>query len=352
MSAVHPPLTSADANRLRWHNGASGHAGKGHYESYFLRANHATQKQAFWLRYTLFIPAHPTPGNQPTAELWGAWFNNDQVLAIQENIPLTDCDFRLSDDNNLQLNFAGHLLQRAGEAQQAKGFTQGRVSKGLHSIGWQLTYQGGEAVLPLFPEALYDRRFPKAKVLVGLPNTRFSGTLWINGEALTIGQWQGSENHNWGSKHTDEYAWGQVCGFDNETDSFLECATARVKAGPLLSPPFTVAVLRIRGEEYRFHSPWQALRNRGHYGYFHWQLQARNGDLTVQANLRAEAHDVAGLNYRNPPAGSHTCLNTKVAMADVTLQRHGKVLAQLHSAHGAAFEILTDDHRHGIQICN
>jgi hypothetical protein len=31
-------------------------------------------------------------------------------------------------------------------------------------------------------------------------------------------------SHNWGSQHTDRYAWAQVCGFDSAPDVFLECA--------------------------------------------------------------------------------------------------------------------------------
>jgi hypothetical protein len=49
--------------------------------------------------------------------------------------------------------------------------------------------------------------------------------------------WVGSQNHNWGSKHTDRYSWGQVAGFDAHPESFLEVATARLKLGPLWTPP-------------------------------------------------------------------------------------------------------------------
>jgi hypothetical protein len=45
----------------------------------------------------------------------------------------------------------------------------------------------------------------------------------------------GSQNHNWGSRHTDHYAWGQVAGFDDDPDAFLELSTARVRVGPLIS---------------------------------------------------------------------------------------------------------------------
>ena len=54
----------------------------------------------------------------------------------------------------------------------------------------------------------------------------------VNGDALEIDDWVGSQNHNWGVRHTDRYAWGQVCGFDNAQTSFLEVASAQLKMVP------------------------------------------------------------------------------------------------------------------------
>ncbi len=79
---------------------------------------------------------------------------------------------------------------------------------------------------------------PKAKSFICNPNTVFNGEIVITNEGKQvkhdIANWQGSENHNWGSKHTDEYAWGQVAGFDNNEEAFLECITARIKIGPYI----------------------------------------------------------------------------------------------------------------------
>ena len=58
---------------------------------------------------------------------------------------------------------------------------------------------------------------------------RFSGSLTVDGEKVDIAGWIGSQNHNWGSRHTDRYAWGQVAGFDEQPDAFLECSTARLR---------------------------------------------------------------------------------------------------------------------------
>jgi len=59
----------------------------------------------------------------------------------------------------------------------------------------------------------------------------YTGHLIVNEEEIDINNWIGSQNHNWGSQHTDRYAWAQVAGFDNKSDSFLEIATAQIKLG-------------------------------------------------------------------------------------------------------------------------
>jgi hypothetical protein len=49
----------------------------------------------------------------------------------------------------------------------------------------------------------------------------YQGHLTVNGETIDVADWVGSQNHNWGSKHTDRYAWGQVAGFDAHPEGFF-----------------------------------------------------------------------------------------------------------------------------------
>ena len=54
------------------------------------------------------------------------------------------------------------------------------------------------------------------------------------------------------------------------------------------------------------------------------------------------ADRVAALTYYNPPGGNKICLNSKLAGVTATLSRRGQPERMLHSAHGGAFDILTD----------
>ncbi len=313
--------------------------GQGHYESYFQRANHPTRPLAFWIRYTLFCPRR-TP-DRAVGELWAIVFDGerDRIVATKEVLPLAQCRFSTSG-----------LDARIGQAVLDADRLEGEARSGGHAIRWTMCYQGSQPPLLLFPRSFYDRGFPKAKALVGTPNAVFQGHLDVDGQRLSVDGWVGSQNHNWGVRHTDHYAWGQVAGFDNAPDAFLECSTARVRVGPFWTPWFTLMVLRLDGREFALNSLYRAIRAHGRFGYFTWTFDSCGSDIHVQGEIHAPASAFVGLRYDNPPGGSKTCLNTKLAHCEVTVKQPGQPPRRLTAAHRAAFEILTDDTDHGVPL--
>ncbi len=309
----------------------------GHYESYFLRANHPDKPQALWIRYTLFQAAgHP---ESAIGELWAIWSDADrqEVIALQQDIPLEQCDLA---PRRLRLGEA--FLQ----PQQARGMLQ----QGTEQLGWNLQFGDGQVPLLCLPAALYHSPLPKAKLMVAQPNARFTGELSIKGETRRIERWQGSVNHNWGRKHTDAYAWGQVAGFDNAPESFFEIATARLQLGSLWTPPLTLAVLRHQGQEYRFNQLHRLVQAKGDYRFFEWRFELRNSHYQLQGQISAPRETFAGLPYKNPPGGIKTCLNSKLAQCELQLTRRSATPVRLTTLHRAAFEILTDASDHGIAV--
>ena len=171
---------------------------------------------------------------------------------------------------------------------------------------------------------------------------------------MPVESWQGSENHNWGSKHTDEYAWGQVAGFDAHPDTFLEAITARIRLGPFWSPWLTLACLRHAGRNYNFNRLGQALSASSSIRFggdqdFTWEFLAGKGDERLKVVIAAPRRHFIGLNYYNPPGGSHTCLNSKIARCTLHLVSPDESV-ELVTMHRAAFEILTDRQDHGVPV--
>lgn len=197
-------MSRYEQDRARW-NGCRFRRDdrRGHYESYFQRANHPNRPLAFWIRYTIFSArSHP---EEAVGELWAIYFDGEtgRITAVRTVIPIADCEFSATD-----------LNVRIGRATLSSGTLQGGAASGGQAIEWALGYSGSTAPLLLLPPRFYEGGFPKAKALVGTPNARYEGILVVDGEQIEIDGWVGSQNHNWGSKHTDEYAWGQVAGFD------------------------------------------------------------------------------------------------------------------------------------------
>lgn len=315
---------------------------QGHYESYFLRANHAAEKKAFWIRYTIFSPKGKP--EDALAELWGIWFDGHtgEHFALKSEQPLSAATYS---NNNFQIAFPDATLNNR--------FAEGRIKSAKGEISWKLEYESEAAPIFLFPLSSYDAPLPKAKSLVSLPMARFNGTFTVNGEEKDISNWTGSQNHNWGEKHTDYYAWGQVAGFDNAPDSFLEIGSGKLKLfGSVFTPFLTPIVLRHEGKEYGLNSWGTIIKAKAELDYYEWRFSSENSAIKITGVMRAQAADFVGLTYYNPPGGNKFCLNTKIASCEIELIEKSRIglSYDLKTNHRAAFEILTDDPKHGITM--
>jgi hypothetical protein len=332
-------LARQQANWTRYQPGQK----MGHYESFFQRANHPSRPLAFWIRYTIFSPQDRP--EDALGELWAVYFDGEtgRHVAVKKEVPFGQCAFQTS---AFGVKVADALLE--------PGRLQGAATSGAHAISWDLRFAGEAEPLFLLPLSFYKGGFPKAKSLVGLPMAVYNGLLSVDGQEIAITDWVGSQNHNWGSKHTDLYAWGQVAGFDTHPHSFLEVATARLKIGPFWTPPMTPLVLRHQGEEIALNTLLQTIRARGAFRYFTWDFRSETEAVRVEGTITAPREAFVGLNYYNPPGGSKHCLNSKIASCELKLtpKRAGKagVSEVLCTKQRAAFEILTDDRNHGVEI--
>jgi hypothetical protein len=301
----------------------------GHYESFYLRGNDPQRPLAFWIRYTIFSPA----GRPADAlgELWAIVFDgetNTHATAKLE-LPLAECAFP---NDRFEV--------RVGQATLDGGEVRGQVGQ----INWELRYEGDDPPLYLLPERLYGGGFPKAKSLVSRPLVRFTGGISVDTRGIAVDGWLGSQNHNWGSRHTDHYAFGQVAGFDNAPDSFLEVATARNRIGPLWTPALTPLVLRHRGREHALTSIGRMFRATANITPTRWTFATRSTDISIRGTIEAPPEAFVQLEYRNPPGGIKYCHNTKLARCELTLTDPStRTVEVLESRHGALFEIL-DDH--------
>lgn len=303
---------------------------RGHYESWFLRGNHPTRPLAFWIRYTVTSPkGRPA---EAIAELFAIHFDGERGrhVALREVVPIRTTSYSVS-----------QLDVRIDTSHLTRECATGRASSGAHTIAWDLTMSGGGDPLLLLPERLYAGGFPKAKALVMRPGVTFGGRLEVDGDSVVVDGWGGSTNHNWGERHTDQYTWGQVAGFDGHPTTFLELATARIRVGPILTPSITPIVLRHEGHEYRLNAVHRSFR-RAHLSGLNWTFEASGDGMALAGVISATPTQVVTFAYKNPPGGTKLCINSKIARCALTLRKAGRT-QDLLSPSGAAFEVLVDD---------
>ncbi len=315
--------------------GAARYAGPdtGHYESWFQRANHPTEPIAFWIRYTVFVPAEGP--REPMGELWVIVFERGAITARKAEFPVAACRF---DPNTLDVRIGASTLDLE------------RCEGGFEDVRWSLGYTSDAPPLLMLPERLYRGGFPKAKLLVGSPMARYRGSIQLGERELSIDGWVGSQNHNWGSQHTDRYAWGQVAGFDDRPDVFLEAATAWLKFGPVWTPPLTIASVRVGEHTVQRVGMLQAVRGRAAQEGFGWSFRSRGQGVSIEATFDASADDFVAIRYLDPPSGHKACLNSKLARCQLRVESPQLGVITAHTRHRAAFELLRDEAPPGMTL--
>ena len=309
-----------------------------YYESRYIRANHPDEPQALWLRETLLLPSV----GEPVADVWVMVFDpvgaGNRALKAPYPIDAATYDY----DN---------WTARIGAASIDDRSAHGVVTAGSRSARWDLRITPGAAEpVKLLTERGYKARFPTAKTTVRHPLAEFNGQLELDDLRLTVDGWTGSVNHNWGTRHTPAYAFGQVCGFDNAPDSSLEIVTARAAIGPVSLPAATLFVFRHDGQEFAVRSILGSLQTHGHYRPFSWTFGGRVGDRMIEGEISTVPADVIGLTYTDTDGGSKYCYNSAIASCQIQLAGKAFERRELVATRRAMFEILTDIRHDTVQL--
>ncbi|MCT7657215.1 hypothetical protein [Mycobacterium deserti] len=301
-----------------------------YYESRYIRANHPHRAQALWLRQTLLLP---TAGD-PVADVWLMMFDpeGEGNRARKEPYPVGAATYDYDD-----------WTARIGDATLDDRSAQGAIASRSGSARWDLTInRSGQEPVRLLTERGYRAKIPTAKTMVRDPLAQFDGIVEVDGVSLFVDGWTGSVNHNWGTRHTPAYAFGQVCGFDDAPDTTLEIVTARARVGPLLTPSVTLLVFRHERVEIAVRSVLGSLQTHGRYRPFHWTFGGRVGEQMIEGEIVAEPSDVIGLTYTDTDGGSKYCYNSAIASCRVELAGKAFERAELTATRRAMFEILSD----------
>ncbi|KUI06683.1 hypothetical protein AU191_24030 [Mycolicibacterium acapulense] len=309
-----------------------------YYESRYIRANHPDLPQALWLRETLLLPA----AGEAVADVWVMVVDPDGAgnRALKEPYPIESADYGYED-------WTAGIAATVLDDRSAEGVVTG----GPRSARWDLRITpGDEAPVRLLTDRAYAARFPTAKTTVRHPLARFDGLLELDDVRLVVDGWTGSVNHNWGTRHTPSYAFGQVCGFDDAPDTTLEIVTARAALGPVLLPGVTLFVFRHAGQEFAVRSIRNSLQTHGHYRPFTWTFGGRVGEQMIEGEIVTEPSDVIGLTYTDTDGSAKYCYNSAIASCRIQVAGKAFERTELTANRRAMFEILTNDRHETVPL--
>ncbi|HEX8790285.1 MAG TPA: tocopherol cyclase family protein [Polyangiaceae bacterium] len=322
---------SAWAERVRY----DARAAEAHVESWFLKANDPRGRRAVWLKWTIWAGAR-APGSA-VAEAWAVAFGTSRGhVATKTTVPFGAARFS---HEGIDATVDGCTLTRES--------ARGRVESGGRAIAYDLRVAPIGPPLVHYPARwMYERPLPKQKILSPVPDARVSGTVEIDGERWDLDGWPGMIGHNWGSQHTELYAWAHCNAWDDGEDVVLEGFSGRPRVGGVLVPTTTMVSVVHHGSIYRLNVP---LRNAGSISPRRWRFRARSRRMDVSGELWADTEDFVGLFYPNPDGTLCHCLNSKLAHAEITLRVEGRAPRTLRSQR-AALEIGTRDPNHGVRM--
>jgi len=318
-------------------------SGRGHVESYFLKANDPAGTRALWLKATIF--AAPGAPESAVAESWAVAFDRERGhVAVKSHVPLQRARFA-PDDVNAEVSGCELRRDRA----------RGELASDLGRIAWDLRLASRGAPLVHFPRAwMYDAPFPSTKLVSPVFDGRVAGTVSVGDRApWSVEGWPALLGHNWGTGHTPHYAWAHCNAWDVDEDLVFEGLSGRIALGPLLAPPATMLFVRHRGVDYALNGARDWVKNRGLIGDRRWSFRGRRtagpAAAEIEGELWADTDDFVGLYYPNPSGPMTYCLNTKLARARITLRLSGRP-AITATSRAAALEIGTRDPGHGIRM--
>lgn len=305
-------------NTCRWEG-----RGAPHYEVWFLTLNHRASQRGFWFRYTLESPAGSLDGSRPTASLWAAAFarsSYEKTFGLKQEYAVDQFSFEGREEFRLTV----------GESVFSSSRAAGRVATGSHSLEWDLSYAPCQKTYHHVSRTLIRLARPSSFVCSPNLDTRFSGTIVVDGEAIVLDQEPGCQSHLWGRKHVDDWVWVHSNAFENHPDTVFEGLAARPRRAGRTLPPIQSLYLRHRGEEHRLVRLRLAEQWQRKLGMGYWSFSAMNTRVYIEGAAQCRLRDMIQAEYSDPDGERLYCINSEVANLKIRLFRRTRGVRWRH----------------------
>jgi hypothetical protein len=311
---------------------------KGHYESFYIRACHPTEPLGVWIRYTV----HKRPGAAPRGSTWFVLFDAAAEAPIVSKFTTDDVDAP-----------GGHYI-RIGTSTFRPDVAEGEALSDQAHPRWRIVVESDEQPWPYLPaDWMYRAPVPRTKAESPYPAARFEGEIELDlpqggHRHVEIVGWRGMVGHNWGAEHAERWIWTQGLLFDGAENAWFDATLGRIKIGPLTTPWVANAVVALDGELHRLGGPGRRTEVRERPDGAEFTIGGKG--LKVRGRVGAERKDFVGWVYADPDGPEHNTVNCSIAEMTLTVERSGGAPVELHTPHGAAYELGMRETDHGIPI--
>ncbi|MBV9212887.1 MAG: hypothetical protein JOZ25_04485 [Actinobacteria bacterium] len=311
-------------------------AARGHYESFYLRACHPSERLGVWIRYTV----HKRPGKPLTGSVWFTLFDDAADGPVASKVTLQADDVRSGGDTFISL----------GRSTFGRQAASGSAHSEHTRPDWSLTYESDAPPLTHLPrDWMYRAPIPRTKLTTPSPAATFHGHVDLDGRRIQVDGWRGMVGHNWGSQHAERWVWMHGLDMSETGPSWLDVAIGRVKLGPVTTPWIANGAVWLDGRLHRVGGP--AVRGT--------KIEERSdgcafslpgGEVTLSGEVSAPHKDFVAWLYADPDGPEHNALNCSIAQMRVSVHGPRVTRAELSTDHCAAYELGTRATDHGVPV--
>jgi len=310
-------------------------AGKGHYESFYLKACHPSEPLGVWIRYTV----HKHSDQEAQGSVWFTLFDGeaDGPRASKVTTP--------------EVSAPEGSYIRIADSSFGDGRVQGSARTDQLDASWELSFAAEqEALFHLPRDWMYRAPVPKTKLLTPYPDARFDGVVRGGEREVSLEGWRGMVGHNWGSQHAERWIWLHGAGFEDADDVWLDAAIGRIKLGLVTTPWIANGTLYAGGKRHRLGGPERARATKVTETPTRCDFLLPGSEVTVSGRVESERKNFVGWVYADPDGPDHNTVNCSIADMMLTLSFDGGPDRDLRLRAGAAYELGMRETDHGIPI--
>jgi hypothetical protein len=311
---------------------------QGHYESFYIKANHPDGGLAAWIRHTV----HKRPNEPVTASVWFTLFDREAAGPRATKLTVGADKLSVPRGGYIQVYNCELLSDRA----------HGSIHTDALTASWDLHFADEHEPFHHLPrDFLYDAKLPKTKFLSPFPNALFSGRINVGDREIPVEGWRGMIGHNWGAEHAERWVWVQGAAFEGgDPDDYFDMAVGRIKVAGLTTPWVGNAMLFLDGQAHRLggfeHIPSTNVSEEP----TRCEFGLKGKGVKLRGSVSAPPKDFVAWIYADPVGPEHNTLNCSICDLELEAELAGRPARRLRVAGGAAYEFGARDTGHGIPL--